>query len=212
MIGKLLNHIEPEASKNVIFINPGRNRSRDIPVMEVRMDNKELARKIRKQFAAKRKAGEDFGRVFVTNSVSLATRVRVDILKVIARLNSTEKEECYVTAYNSRPVMHIKQKNDISKFMALTFSDAISKYGGSLSEIDLGEAYKRCGNSFKGQLQQMFVVLQDAPTGNTSQGSGGYHNTKMSAKATQMKRMREGDSTEQANASSGTPRKMIKKA
>jgi hypothetical protein len=89
--------------------------SRDIPVMEVRMNDKELAKKIRKQFAAKKKAGEDFERVFVTNSVSLATRVRVDALKVTSKMNSTEKEEFYVTAYNSRPVMHVKQKNDTSK-------------------------------------------------------------------------------------------------
>ncbi len=45
--------------------------------------------------------------------------------------------------------------------MALTFADAISRYGEGLRKDDLGEAYKRAGTAFKGQLLQTFVVLHE---------------------------------------------------
>ena len=57
----------------------------------------------------------------------------------------------------------------------------------------------------------MFVVLQDAAIGSATSSSGGYR-TPWCAKATQMKRMREGESSGQTDKSPGTPRKVIKKA
>jgi hypothetical protein len=54
-------------------------------MVEVRMSSQEWARKARMSFVSKLKQGEDFGRVHMVNSVCLATRVRVDILKVIAK-------------------------------------------------------------------------------------------------------------------------------
>jgi hypothetical protein len=42
-----------------------------------------------------------------------------------------------------------------------TLGDAVERYGGVVSEDDLGEAYRRFGNSFKGQLEQHFVVLKE---------------------------------------------------
>ncbi len=54
--------------------------TRDIPLVEVKLDSRELVSKIRKQFAEKKKAGQDFGRVFIAKCVTLGTPVRVDIL------------------------------------------------------------------------------------------------------------------------------------
>jgi hypothetical protein len=125
------------------------------------MDSKEIALKIRKEFAAKKKSGKDFGRMYIANSVSIATRIRVDILKAMANKFTTEKEIFYITPYTSRPMLHVKQKDGNQRPMAYTFSDAIAKYGAGLRESDLGEAYKRAGTLFKGQLQQNFVVLHE---------------------------------------------------
>ena len=44
-----------------------------------------MAFEIRKTFVAKIKAGEDYGRVHIANSVTLGTRVRVDIMKAIVQ-------------------------------------------------------------------------------------------------------------------------------
>ena len=54
MIGGALNSIEPHSGKHVVFANQGKNKTKDIPLFEVKMDSKELALKIRRQFAAKK--------------------------------------------------------------------------------------------------------------------------------------------------------------
>ena len=42
----------------------------------------------------------------------------------------------------------------------MTFTDAVEKHGSLLKEKNLGEAYRRVGRSFIGQLAQHFVVLE----------------------------------------------------
>jgi hypothetical protein len=74
---------------------------------------------------------------------------------------SSEREDLYVTAFPSHPVLQVKQKIEQNRTMAFTFTDAILKYGEGLREGDLGEAYRRAGLVFRGQLQQIFVVLHD---------------------------------------------------
>ena len=105
------------------------------------------------------------GRLYIANCVTIATRIRVDIMKAMATKFTTEKDSLYVTPFSSRPMLHAKQKEGGLRPMAFTFSDAISKYGAGLREADLGEAYRRAGNLFKGQLQQNFVVLHDELAG-----------------------------------------------
>ena len=68
----------------------------------------------------------------------------------------------YVSAYSSRPVLHVVDKSGIQKPYALTFADALTRYKGEVNEDLLGEAYRRAGTSFKGQLEQHFVVLREA--------------------------------------------------
>jgi hypothetical protein len=41
-------------------------------------------------------------RIFIANSVTLATRVRVDILKAMAKLNTNEKESFFVLSVHLR--------------------------------------------------------------------------------------------------------------
>jgi hypothetical protein len=101
--------------------------SNNIPLAEVRMNSSELAPRIRKQFAAKKEAGHDFGRVYLANSVTLGTRVRIDILKAMAKCFSGEKEIMYVSAFTSRPLLHVTPKEAGLRTMAYTFADELSK-------------------------------------------------------------------------------------
>jgi hypothetical protein len=127
---------------------------------EVKMESKDVAHGIRQKFAEKR-AGEDYGKVFIVNSVSLGTRVRIDILKAIAKKYSDEKLDFHIAAFSSRPVLQIREKGLEKKPMVLTFIDTVSRYGRDMVEGDLVEPYRRAGRSFQGQLQQNFVVLRD---------------------------------------------------
>ena len=162
LVGGILNQVELGSSEFILNVMQGWKGTNTIPLAEVRMNSSELATRIRKQFAAKKKAGHDFGRVYLANSVTLGTRVRIDILKAMAKCFAGEKEIMYVSAFTSRPLLHVRPKEAGSRTMAYTFADALSRYGMHLRQVDLGEAYRRAGTSFKGQMQQNFVVLHDS--------------------------------------------------
>ena len=111
IIDELLNKIVPGSSEKIVFINQGRNWGRDIPMAEVKLESREIAFKLRNSFVTMKKGGMDFGRTHISNCVCLATRVRVDILRAMAKQFGEEGgEEMYVSAYSSRPVLHIHDK------------------------------------------------------------------------------------------------------
>ena len=145
----------------MVFVSQGRSSNRDIPLAEVRMSSREIAVRLRKNFAQKKKTGHDFGRTYISNCVTLATRVRVEILKAMSKRFASDKEDLYVIGYASRPVLHIKPKDQTHRAMWLSFSDALLRYGSGLKETDLGDAYRKAGVAFRGQLEQNFVVLHD---------------------------------------------------
>ena len=133
-----------------------------IPLMEVKLDSVENAAKIRKAFSAKKRENTDLGRIFISNSVGLSTRVRVNILKAIARKISGPSFSAHVVAFISRLVMHVKSAEgavDPIVPKTYTFVDAISTYGQIWSQVKLAEAYRRAGTAFKGQMEQIFVLL-----------------------------------------------------
>ena len=177
IVGEVLNKVEEGATNHILSVTQGWKGGNNIPLAEVRMDSVDLALRIRKQFAVKKRGGADFGKVYLANSVTLGTRVRVDILKAMAKCFTTEREIMYVSAFTSRPLLHVKQKEAGARSMSFTFSDALIRYGQQLRQSDLGEAYRRTGNSFKGQLQQYFVVLYDSCPGGVrgKQSTSGGH-------------------------------------
>ena len=99
IVAEVLNSIEPGIASEIIFVSQGRSNNRDVPLAEVRMSSKEVALRLRKSFAQKKKAGQDFGRTYISNCVTLATRVRIEILKAMAKKFSSEKERMFVMGY-----------------------------------------------------------------------------------------------------------------
>ncbi len=79
----------------------------------------------------------------------------------MAKKFTTEREDLFVIGYASRSVLYVKPKNQDHKSMWIAFSDALVRYGSGLLELDLGEAYKKAGVAFRGQLEQNFVVLHE---------------------------------------------------
>ena len=93
IVSEILDKIEIGSSAKIAFITQGRSRDREVPLAEVRMSDREVAKRLRKKFANQRKAGQDFGRVQLTNCVTLATRVRIDILKAMAKKYTSYKTQ-----------------------------------------------------------------------------------------------------------------------
>jgi hypothetical protein len=162
--------IKPDFKGKILFASQGRNAEHDLPSVEVKIDKVEHAIAIRKAFASQRKNGllqGNLEKVFIANSVNPPTRVRIEILKAIAKKISNSTDLAYVVGFIPRPVMHIKKRGggDQIPFKTYSFVDAVKYHGASLVAADLGGAYARAGRAFEGQLQQNFVVLRDSDSG-----------------------------------------------
>lgn len=179
-----LKKVLPEFNGKLGFINQGKNNGRDIPMVEVKCDSAAAAAAIRKRFAETRKKDPKiFGRLYIANSVSLSTRVRVDIMKAIAKKLTNKVVAAHVAAYSSRPILHIK---DVGKpdntSRAYTFVDAVSQFGGAVVQDDLEEAYRRAGSAFVGQMEQHFVVLRERPPPSSTSHQSSHSGTKSDPK------------------------------
>ena len=84
IVCETFNKRDPEGAGKVLHINHGRIHGNKFPMLEVVMEKEESAYRIRKAFVAAKKNGRELGKVHVANCVTLATRVRVDILHAIA--------------------------------------------------------------------------------------------------------------------------------
>ena len=169
IVGETLNEIVPNSGAGIQFVAPSRSFGNEIPMCEVKMKDRELALKIRKEFGRLRKEGKLTGRL-ISNSVTLATRVRLEILRAIAKKCSSGVEDMFCMGFTSRPILQVKRKDGGGQ-QALTFVDAIARYGGRVKESELSLAYERAGLTFKGQMAQNFVVLTDK--GVREEGRGG---------------------------------------
>ena len=155
-----LEAILPGSRAMVQFVSPNRSLGLEVPACEVKIKDREFAVKIRKEYGRLRKEGKLQGRVFVANCVTLGTRVRMEVLKAIGKKCSGPGEDLFVHGFTSRPVLQVKPKNGGPQF-ALTYVDAIRRYGNRVKEADLCLAYERAGMSFVGQMRQNFIVLTD---------------------------------------------------
>jgi len=182
--------IKPGFLGKILYASQGRNNDQMMPMIEVKIDKVEYAVEIRKAFAVKRKAEKLTGcleKIFISNSINVGTRVRIEILKAIAKKITNEHEFAYVVSFISRPVIHFKLKNDTTNkpLKSYTFIDAVKQFGSRLNKTDLLGAYAKAGKAFAGQLEQNFVVLKEADSEeaqtnfhsermNRGRGRGGY--------------------------------------
>jgi len=204
-----IKKIKPDFDGKIGYINQGKNNGRDIPMVEAKFMSAAAAIEIRKLFAEKRKEdeGKRFGRLYLANSVSLSTRVRVDIMKAIAKKISNKSMVSHVAAYSSRPVLHVREVGKPeSTNRAYTFIDAVQRYGGAVCQADLEEAYRRAGSAFRGQLEQHFVVLRENrpvpdPKGSSGgRGGSGSGRGEPSKGGKPGKRARESDKTNESKS------------
>jgi hypothetical protein len=131
IVDDVIKSVAPDFTGQIVFVNQGKSNGKMIPLVEVKLDTVENANIIRKAFAEKKKSGADLGRLFIANSVNLATRVRVDILKALARKVSDLNLIAYAVPFISRPVMQIRSKESgrSSEARSFSFTDAVAKYG-----------------------------------------------------------------------------------
>jgi hypothetical protein len=164
----VFNVLIPNFKGKVVYVSQGKQNAEALPMLEVKLDKQEFAIEIRKAFAEKRKRKElpdSLNKLFVANCVNLATRVRIDIMKAVARKVTDKNELAYVSGFISRPMMHIRKAGAPTNqrpLKSFTFIDTISRFGNLVVRGDLDAAYARAGRAFAGGMRQNFVVLEES--------------------------------------------------
>lgn len=100
------------------------------------------------------------GQVSISYCHSLGTRVRLSLLRSIAK-RKKEKDPnviCSVTSFTARPVLRVGSQGKGTRF--LSYVEAVKGYGHLLTQSDLDRAASMC-KSMKGSLKARFLVLDD---------------------------------------------------
>ena len=143
------------------------------PFIEGRMDSvaSATAFRISGSKLAKADGVTNFTGLFIANAVTLTTRVRIEILRALASIMTTDQQEAFVKGFSSRPVMCIKattpelppgvEAPPSDPGRNYTFCEAVEKWGHMLDQGSLVKAYRKARPAFNGCLEQYFVVLRE---------------------------------------------------
>jgi len=111
--------------------------------------------------SASRHDGSPLKGLFVSNSVSLAIRVRIEVLLSLSRHLNQAGFISHVQSFVSRPVIHVKTSaSPVSK--VYTYIDCVKEFSGYFEKLDLTSAYRRAGTYFDGTLSRFFVFFNDS--------------------------------------------------
>ena len=164
--------LDPQPQILDVFVNM--RYGRGAPFIEARLDSVEASSAFRIAAAKLAKVeNSGFSGVFIANSVTLTTRVRIEILRAIAKKLTTLTEESFVQGFSSRPMLHYQSRENVihpapGTNRSYSFVEAVGRWGDQLSTVELLPAYRRARPAFIGCLEQYFVVLKESEPIDTS--------------------------------------------
>ena len=107
VVAAALDSLVQDTGAKITFVSPGRSLNGEIPLSKVKLKAKEWAAKVRREFGQLKREGKVNGRLFVANSVTLATRVRLEVLRSVAKVCSNANDEMFDRNFTSRPVLQV---------------------------------------------------------------------------------------------------------
>jgi len=137
------------------------------PFLEGRMDSATSSAAFRVSGSKlARDESPNFRGLFIANAVTLSTRVRIEILRAIAKVLASDHMDAFVQGFSSRPLLHYNTKEHVNYRVdganrSYTFVEAVSRFGHLVSPSDLLPAYRRARPAFNGCLEQYFVLLKE---------------------------------------------------
>lgn len=165
LVLKACPDLDPQPEVKDVFVNM--RNGRGAPFFEVRLGSAASSAAFRLA-AARLVKDEDpvFVNLFVANSVTLTTRVRIEIMRAIAGVLTTDSEEAYVQSFTSRPMLHYQAREGViykapGTNRSYSFVEAVGRWGDKLTPLSLVPAYRRARPAFVGCLEQYFVVLKE---------------------------------------------------
>lgn len=136
----------------------------------VQLRSLEDARAVRAKFGSFFSRGRDarppeLANISIQNSVTKETRVRISILKLIAKRYVTSNPEgnAQVIGYRPRPILKITPPPTAKdrRVRSYNFIEAIQKFPVNFSDDEVGPMNRRLAPRFPGKLRSLFVVLSD---------------------------------------------------
>ena len=141
-----------------------------IVTYNVEMEETSDAALIRSKFGRFFSGGKDarppnLSQISIQNSVTKGTRIRISILKLIAKKyeSSNPEGKAHVIGYTSRPTLRITPPPTAKdkRARSYTYIEAIKKFPIVFSEDEIAAITKRAHASFPHQLRSTFGVLSD---------------------------------------------------
>ena len=158
--------LDPQPKVLDVFVNM--RYGRGAPFIEARLDSAASSSAFRVAASQLAKVeNSKFAGLFVANSVTLTTRVRIEILRALAKLMTTETEEAFVQSFSSRLMLHYQSREHVKRPLpgtnrSYSFVEAVGRWGDKLTTVALLPAYRRARPAFIGCLEQYFVVLRES--------------------------------------------------
>ncbi len=161
---------DPDVPPQVLDVLVNMRTGRGPPYFEVKFDSVASSLSFRVAASKLAKAGTgSFKGVFVSNTVNLSTRIRIDILKLLAKRLTTPTEFSYVQGFSSRPVLHYLMRAvegapllpATGTGRSYTFAESVERWGDLLSRQSLEPIRRKALQAFSGCLEQYFVVLKE---------------------------------------------------
>ena len=136
----------------------------------VEMSSVDDAKRIRAKFGTYFRGGKDMrpaelSKVSVQNLVTRETRIRISIMKLIAKryLARNPGAQAQVIGYLPRPLLKITPPPEAKnkRIMSYNYIEAIKKFPTNFELSEIQEITNRAAQRFSGQLRSLFVVLSD---------------------------------------------------
>lgn len=163
LVAKACPELVPPPVVVDIFVSFNRNQTS--PTVEAKFDSVSGALNFRKAASALGKAKDpSFVKLYFSNSVTQATKVRVEIMRAVAKKLTTTTENAFVHGFLSRPLLRYESVGpSVASGTGRNYSfvDVVSKFGDLVLSHELASAYRRAGGTFRGAMEQYFVVLRE---------------------------------------------------
>ena len=177
LVMEFCKKVKPDFDGQILFAGTCGKAVNGKMRIEFRLESVEKARDLRKRFAIDRsskKLDPDLMGYQVMTMITLATRIRMDIMKAIAKRLESATESAYVPNFLARPIMHIKKKaaTSATPVRSLTFVEAVCQYGGKLQMGDLDIAFDKAKGHFRGMMRQHFILFSDPEVTTSSRVPG----------------------------------------
>ena len=124
------------------------------------MESIKAANEIKRLHNDKRYRDGNQNQINISNCMTQATKVRIEIFKAIANKHRGEQERFYVSMNEPRPVLKVTNNRTRAE-KVMTFTDAVVKYGQEMTTEELKGAYEKAGEGFKGQMTSTFIILKE---------------------------------------------------